>query len=106
MNLWTLLKSHLLGPYRNVLLLVVVLQTIQTFAALTLPTLNANLIDNGVLKGERLRRQMTSEGEVVERIDDGFFTISAASFHPSQRGYDAYRAALDVALATVLELTE
>ena len=61
---------------------------------------------NDALKGERLRRQMTSEGEVVERIDDGFFTISAASFHPSQRGYDAYRAALDVALATVLELTE
>jgi ATP-binding cassette subfamily B protein len=52
MNLWSLLKSHLFGPYRNVLLLVIVLQTIQTFAALTLPTLNANLIDNGVLKGD------------------------------------------------------
>lgn len=52
MNLWSLLKSHLLGPYRNVLLLVVLLQTIQTFAALTLPTLNANLIDNGVLRGD------------------------------------------------------
>ena len=36
MNLWSLLKSHLFGPYRNVLLLVIVLQTIQTFAALTL----------------------------------------------------------------------
>ena len=52
MNLWSLLKSHLLGPYRNVLLLVVVFQTVQTFAALTLPTLNANLIDNGVLAGD------------------------------------------------------
>ena len=52
MNLWSLLKSHLLGPYRNVLLLVVVFQTVQTFAALTLPTLNANLIDNGVLVGD------------------------------------------------------
>ena len=50
-KLWELLKSHL-GPYRKVLLVVVGLQAIQTFAALTLPTLNANLIDNGVLTGD------------------------------------------------------
>jgi ATP-binding cassette, subfamily B, multidrug efflux pump len=50
-SLWRLLKSHL-GPYRNVLVGVVVLQAIQTFAALTLPTLNANLINNGVLTGD------------------------------------------------------
>jgi ATP-binding cassette subfamily B protein len=50
-KLWQLLKSHL-GPYRNVLLIVVGLQAIQTFAALTLPTLNANLINNGVLVGD------------------------------------------------------
>jgi ATP-binding cassette subfamily B protein len=52
MNLRTLIQSHLLRPYRNVLLLVVVLQAIQTFSALTLPALNANLIDNGVLVGD------------------------------------------------------
>jgi ATP-binding cassette, subfamily B, multidrug efflux pump len=52
MNLRTLIQSHLLRPYRKVLLLVVVLQAIQTFAALTLPALNANLIDNGVLVGD------------------------------------------------------
>jgi ATP-binding cassette subfamily B protein len=46
-----LLQSHL-GPYRSVLLLVVVLQAIQTTAALTLPTINARLIDNGVLRGD------------------------------------------------------
>jgi ATP-binding cassette subfamily B multidrug efflux pump len=51
MKLWQLLKSHL-GPYRRVLTLVVVLQAIQTFAALTLPTINALLIDNGVLQGD------------------------------------------------------
>ncbi len=51
MKLWQLLKSHL-GPYRRVLMLVVVLQAIQTFAALTLPTINALLIDNGVLQGD------------------------------------------------------
>ncbi|NQY57459.1 MAG: ABC transporter ATP-binding protein [Ilumatobacteraceae bacterium] len=51
MKLWQLLKSHL-GPYRQLLTLVVVLQAIQTFAALTLPTINALLIDNGVLLGD------------------------------------------------------
>ena len=51
MKLWQLLKSHL-GPYRNLLFVVVVLQSIQTFAALTLPTINALLIDNGVLTGD------------------------------------------------------
>ncbi|HSL75216.1 MAG TPA: ABC transporter ATP-binding protein [Ilumatobacteraceae bacterium] len=51
MKLWQLLTSHL-GPYRRVLLIVVVLQAIQTFAALTLPTINARLIDNGVLRGD------------------------------------------------------
>ncbi len=51
MKLWQLLKSHL-GPYRRVLMVVVVLQAIQTTAALTLPTINALLIDNGVLRGD------------------------------------------------------
>ncbi len=51
MKLWQLLRSHL-GPYRKVLLIVVGLQSIATFAALTLPTINANLIDNGVLQGD------------------------------------------------------
>ena len=37
MKLWQLIKSHL-GPYRDVLLVVVVLQAIATFASLTLPT--------------------------------------------------------------------
>jgi ATP-binding cassette, subfamily B, multidrug efflux pump len=50
-KLWQILTSHL-GPYRSVLLVVVCLQAIQTFAALTLPTINARLIDNGVLRGD------------------------------------------------------
>jgi ATP-binding cassette, subfamily B, multidrug efflux pump len=45
-----LLKSHL-APYKRALWLIVVLQTIQTSAALTLPTINARIIDNGVLTG-------------------------------------------------------
>ncbi|HSP28833.1 MAG TPA: ABC transporter transmembrane domain-containing protein, partial [Ilumatobacteraceae bacterium] len=52
MRLWQLLKSHLTGPYRGVLIIVVVLQAIQTAAALTLPTINSRLIDNGVLRGD------------------------------------------------------
>ena len=52
MKLWQLIKGHLLGPYRNVLITVIVLQAVQTFAALTLPTINSRLIDNGVLKGD------------------------------------------------------
>ena len=46
--LMRLLRSHL-APYRNALLLVVVLQTVQTTAALTLPTINANIVDKGVI---------------------------------------------------------
>ena len=37
MKLWQLIKSHL-GPYRNVLVIVVVLQAVQTWATLMLPT--------------------------------------------------------------------
>jgi ATP-binding cassette subfamily B multidrug efflux pump len=51
MNLRRLLRSHL-GPYASMLGLVVLLQAVQTFATLTLPTLNARIIDRGVLPGD------------------------------------------------------
>jgi ATP-binding cassette subfamily B multidrug efflux pump len=51
MNLRRLLESHL-WPYRRLLLLVVVLQSVQTFATLTLPELSADLINHGVLEGD------------------------------------------------------
>ncbi|MGA9276163.1 ABC transporter ATP-binding protein [Ilumatobacter sp.] len=51
MGLRRLLVTHL-GPYRKLLTIVIVLQAVQTAAALTLPTLNAELIDNGVLEGD------------------------------------------------------
>ncbi|BAN01511.1 ABC transporter ATP-binding protein [Ilumatobacter coccineus] len=51
MNLRQLLRQHL-GPYRNRLLLVVVLQAVQTAASLILPTLNADIIDKGVLRDD------------------------------------------------------
>ncbi|MDT5037078.1 MAG: ATP-binding cassette, subfamily multidrug efflux pump, partial [Micromonosporaceae bacterium] len=46
-----LLRTHL-RPYRTPIALVVGLQFIQTLATLYLPTLNADLIDNGVVKGD------------------------------------------------------
>ncbi|GAA0321619.1 ABC transporter ATP-binding protein/permease [Actinoallomurus spadix] len=46
-----LLRAHL-RPYRRPLALVVALQLVQTLANLYLPTLNADIIDQGVVKGD------------------------------------------------------
>jgi len=46
-----LLRTYL-RPYRAAIAIVVVLQLVQTVATLYLPTLNADLIDNGVVKGD------------------------------------------------------
>ena len=45
------LMRDYLRRYRPWLVLVLIFQTIQSVATLTLPTLNANIIDNGALKG-------------------------------------------------------
>ncbi|MFJ8308016.1 MULTISPECIES: ABC transporter ATP-binding protein [unclassified Streptomyces] len=46
-----LLRSHLV-PYKKPIALLVLLQLLQTSATLYLPTLNANIIDNGVVNGD------------------------------------------------------
>ena len=46
-----LLRSHL-GPYKRPIGLLVLLQLLSTIGALYLPTLNADIIDNGVVKGD------------------------------------------------------
>ncbi|MFP3991197.1 ABC transporter ATP-binding protein [Streptomyces sp. E11-3] len=46
-----LLRTHL-APYKNAIALLVLLQFLQTCATLYLPTLNAAIIDNGVVKGD------------------------------------------------------
>ncbi len=51
-SLRRLLGGHL-APYRSLLLVVVVFQAVQTFATLALPTLNADIIDHGVLRGDQ-----------------------------------------------------
>jgi ATP-binding cassette subfamily B protein len=52
MKLRQLLRRYL-GPHRRAVVLLVVLQAVQTTATLLLPTLNARLIDHGVLVGHR-----------------------------------------------------
>ena len=47
-----LLRSHLLRPYRRLLVAIVVLQAVQALASLYLPTLNADIIDQGILQGD------------------------------------------------------
>jgi ATP-binding cassette subfamily B protein len=46
-----LLRTYL-RPYQAAIAVVVILQLVQTIATLYLPTLNADLIDNGVVKGD------------------------------------------------------
>ncbi|MFC4493148.1 ABC transporter ATP-binding protein [Streptomyces ovatisporus] len=46
-----LLRDHV-RPYRRAALLLVLLQLVQTSATLYLPTLNADIIDNGVVRGD------------------------------------------------------
>ncbi|MDX6428551.1 MAG: ATP-binding cassette, subfamily multidrug efflux pump [Streptosporangiaceae bacterium] len=46
-----LLRVHL-RPYRKPMALIVLLQLVQTLAMLYLPTLNADIIDNGVVTGD------------------------------------------------------
>jgi ATP-binding cassette subfamily B protein len=54
----SLLRQHL-RPYKRLLALVVALQTVQTVAALSLPSLNAHIIDKGILRGDNgfIRRE-------------------------------------------------
>ncbi|MEU0128927.1 ABC transporter ATP-binding protein [Streptomyces sp. NPDC006289] len=46
-----ILRTYL-GPYRQPILLLVLLQLLQTCASLYLPSLNADIIDNGVVRGD------------------------------------------------------
>ncbi|MHA3020073.1 ABC transporter ATP-binding protein [Mycobacterium sp. BMJ-28] len=49
--LWALLRRYV-RPYRGLLTIVAVLQVISTLASLYLPTINADIIDEGVAKGD------------------------------------------------------
>jgi ATP-binding cassette subfamily B protein len=46
-----LLRTYL-APYKREIAIIVVLQLVGTIASLTLPSLNADIIDNGILRGD------------------------------------------------------
>ena len=79
MGLGALLATHL-RPYRRLIALIVVLQAVQTAAALTLPALNADIIDNGVLVGDS--GYIRSRGMVMLAwaLVQGVFQIGAVYF--------------------------
>lgn len=54
MSLWHLLRRYL-TPFRTALLALVLLQGLQSTANLLLPTLNARLIDQGIIAGDQGR---------------------------------------------------
>ena len=56
-----LLRSHLLRPYRGLLAGIVVLQAVQALASLYLPTLNADIVDKGIV--------LTGGGALLKNID-------------------------------------
>ena len=49
---WSDSYGRICRPYTRTITLVVLLQLVQTLATLYLPTLNADIIDNGVVKGD------------------------------------------------------
>ena len=51
MNLWRILIQYL-KPHWVLLLAVMVFQFVQSMASLSLPTLNADIINKGVAKGD------------------------------------------------------
>jgi ATP-binding cassette subfamily B protein len=74
-----LLRGHL-RPYKKILLWVLVLQTVQTSAALTLPTLNAKIIDNGVLKGDVAYIRSTGALMLAFALIQVVFAVAAVYF--------------------------
>jgi ATP-binding cassette, subfamily B, multidrug efflux pump len=75
----TLLKQHL-APYRRTILLVIVLQCVQVAATLTLPALNADIIDKGVLLNDN--EYIRSHGVLMLGVAliQGVFQIAAVYF--------------------------
>ncbi|MCP3991640.1 MAG: ABC transporter ATP-binding protein [Actinomycetia bacterium] len=79
MSLRRLLLSHL-GPFRKTLYIAFALQAVQTFASLTLPSLNADIIDNGVLLGDNGYIWRTGAIMAAFTLIQIVFTIAAVWF--------------------------
>ncbi len=74
-----LLRTHL-APYKKTLWIIVVLQAVQTGAALTLPTINARIIDNGVIPGDVAYIWRWGAVMLVFALIQGSFAIGAVFY--------------------------
>ncbi len=74
-----LLRTHL-RPYRRLIVLVIVLQAVQTAATLTLPGLNADIIDNGVLVGDNAYIRRVGMLMLGFALVQGAFQVAAVWF--------------------------
>jgi ATP-binding cassette subfamily B protein len=77
--LMKVLRRHL-APYKKTLLLVVGLQAVQAVSALLLPTLNARIIDHGVLLGDNAYIRRTGMVMIVFTLLQGAFAVTAVYF--------------------------
>ena len=71
-----LLRSHL-RPYRRELWVVVALTTVQTICTLLLPTLNADIIDKGVVRGDSAYIWRTGGVMLVVTVVQVIFSVAA-----------------------------
>ncbi|MCC6269280.1 MAG: ABC transporter ATP-binding protein [Dehalococcoidia bacterium] len=71
-----LLRSHL-RPYRRWLLAVLVFQAIQASASLLLPSLNADIIDKGVLRGDTGHIWSIGATMIAVTAVQGLFSVAA-----------------------------
>ncbi len=77
-----LLRGHL-RPYRGALALVVGFQALQSIATLYLPNLNADIIDNGVVKGDT--GYIWSQGSVMLAISFAQVCLAVAAVYFGSR---------------------
>jgi ATP-binding cassette subfamily B protein len=74
-----LLRLHL-RPYQGLLLAIVVLQAVQALASLYLPTLNADIIDQGVLAGDNHYIVMVGMAMLGVTLIQVVFSVGAVYF--------------------------
>jgi len=74
-----LLRTHLL-PYKKLLVAVLALQFVQVAATMSLPTLNAKIIDNGIAKGDTSYILHTGALMLALALVQGVFAIWATYY--------------------------
>lgn len=92
-----MLRTYL-RPYRTTVALVVLFQIVQTAATLYLPTLNADIIDNGVVAGDTsyiLRRGSVMLGVTLVQISGAAFAVLLGARAAMAMGRDIRAATFD-----------